>query len=221
MSVKIVSGSPVFQNVLFSVCIARGLAISGIYDSYRKLTRVELRDILLLHVIEGRGDFADQVLCLTQVFPGIRIIVLCPQRIMHELLPRIGDMVTALIPETESADMLFSVLYLAQRGYRMTPADQRVARDQTRCEATSRLDGQACHGETAAPGPVPDDRPVYQLSRRELAILVHLCSGNSNKSIANALQISDATVKVHLRMAFRKIGVTNRTQAAMWAAKHL
>lgn len=59
------------------------------------------------------------------------------------------------------------------------------------------------------------------LSRRETAVIRKLCEGASNKDIANALNIGESTVKVHLHACYRKIGVRNRTQAAIWAAKHL
>jgi two-component system nitrate/nitrite response regulator NarL len=55
------------------------------------------------------------------------------------------------------------------------------------------------------------------LSGRELEILRHLASGRANKVIANDLHITEATVKVHVKGILRKIGATNRTQAAIWA----
>ena len=56
-----------------------------------------------------------------------------------------------------------------------------------------------------------------QLSGRERRILYYLSKGNTNKIIARTLDIAEATVKVHLKAILRKIGVRNRTQAAVWA----
>ena len=56
-----------------------------------------------------------------------------------------------------------------------------------------------------------------QLSPREMQILRHLLDGDSNKLIGKHLDITEATVKVHLKSLLRKIGVANRTQAAIWA----
>jgi two-component system, NarL family, nitrate/nitrite response regulator NarL len=56
-----------------------------------------------------------------------------------------------------------------------------------------------------------------ELSGRETAILNHLVEGASNKVIAYQLQITEATVKVHVKSILRKIQVKNRTQAAIWA----
>jgi two-component system nitrate/nitrite response regulator NarL len=58
------------------------------------------------------------------------------------------------------------------------------------------------------------------LSSREHAILRHLTQGASNKHIARQLNIAEATVKVHVKSLLRKIRVSNRTQAAMWAVSH-
>jgi two-component system nitrate/nitrite response regulator NarL len=55
-----------------------------------------------------------------------------------------------------------------------------------------------------------------QLSTREKSILRCLIEGDSNKCIARKIDIAEATVKVHLKAILRKIGVQNRTQAAIW-----
>ncbi len=55
------------------------------------------------------------------------------------------------------------------------------------------------------------------LSVREIEILRCLMNGDCNKVIARRLEISEATVKVHVKAVLRKMRVTNRTQAAIWA----
>jgi DNA-binding NarL/FixJ family response regulator len=56
-----------------------------------------------------------------------------------------------------------------------------------------------------------------RLSVRERCILKCLIEGGSNKVIARKVDIAEATVKVHVKAILRKIGVHNRTQAAIWA----
>jgi DNA-binding CsgD family transcriptional regulator len=56
-----------------------------------------------------------------------------------------------------------------------------------------------------------------QLSLREREILLRLAEGESNKQIARLCNITESTVKVHLKAILRKITVHNRTQAAIWA----
>ena len=57
------------------------------------------------------------------------------------------------------------------------------------------------------------------LSARELNVLEGLKEGLPNKQIARQLEITEATVKVHVKSILRKTGVRNRTQVAMWATR--
>jgi DNA-binding NarL/FixJ family response regulator len=57
------------------------------------------------------------------------------------------------------------------------------------------------------------------LTRRESEVLVQLAKGATNKEIAKVLQISYETVKEHVQHTLRKIGVNDRTQAAVWAVR--
>ncbi len=63
--------------------------------------------------------------------------------------------------------------------------------------------------------------PTKGLSVRETVILRCLMDGDSNKIIARKFDITEATVKVHVKAILRKIQAKNRTQAAIWAASHL
>jgi DNA-binding NarL/FixJ family response regulator len=56
-----------------------------------------------------------------------------------------------------------------------------------------------------------------ELSARESEVLQLVARGLPNKRIARELQISEKTVKAHLTQVFQRIGVTDRTQAALWA----
>jgi two-component system, NarL family, response regulator DegU len=62
-------------------------------------------------------------------------------------------------------------------------------------------------------------RPASEarLTRRETEILELLAAGHSNREISKRLFLSEKTVKAHLATVFRKLGVNNRTQAAMMA----
>ena len=59
------------------------------------------------------------------------------------------------------------------------------------------------------------------LSAREQEVLRLVAQGLPNKQIARRLAISERTVKAHLTNIFSRIGVTDRTQAALWARDHL
>lgn len=73
--------------------------------------------------------------------------------------------------------------------------------------------------ETPSSG-LASDNPFRVLSPRELDIVMHLVGGAPNKEIANRLNLTEITVKAHLRSVFRKMGVTNRTQLVVMAIEH-
>jgi DNA-binding NarL/FixJ family response regulator len=64
------------------------------------------------------------------------------------------------------------------------------------------------------------ERPGAHLSERELEVLRCVAKGLPNKLIARSLGISEKTVKAHLTRIYQQIGVTDRTQAALWAREH-
>jgi DNA-binding NarL/FixJ family response regulator len=55
---------------------------------------------------------------------------------------------------------------------------------------------------------------AQDLTPREFDVLEHIVQGESNKEIAAALEVSEATVKTHINSLLGKLGVTDRTQAA-------
>lgn len=62
--------------------------------------------------------------------------------------------------------------------------------------------------------------PLAPFSEREREVLAQLVEGLPNKLIARRLEISEKTVKAHLTRIFRELGVSDRTQAALWAERH-
>jgi DNA-binding NarL/FixJ family response regulator len=63
-------------------------------------------------------------------------------------------------------------------------------------------------------------RPIDDLTERERDVLVLVADGLANKLIARRLGISEKTVKTHLTRVFHCIGVSDRTQAALWAKRN-
>lgn len=73
------------------------------------------------------------------------------------------------------------------------------------------------HGALAAPN--PHGGVEVALTPRELEVLSHMSHGLTNKEIGRLLGISSETVKEHVQRLLRKIGVRDRTQAAVWLAR--
>ncbi len=66
----------------------------------------------------------------------------------------------------------------------------------------------------------PETLPLTPLSEREKEVLRLVVYGLGNEAIAETLTISLPTVKTHIRHIFEKLGVSDRTQAAVWAVRH-
>jgi DNA-binding NarL/FixJ family response regulator len=62
-----------------------------------------------------------------------------------------------------------------------------------------------------------DDAKMMLLTPREAQVLSLVCQGHANKHVALTLSVSEETVKFHLSNVYRKLGVSNRTEASLWA----
>lgn len=82
-------------------------------------------------------------------------------------------------------------------------------------EMTARLVQSLIQPQAAAPTSVLDS-----LTPRELEILGHLAAGHSNKIIARKLDLAESTIKVHVQNILRKLELSSRVQAAVYAVQH-
>jgi DNA-binding NarL/FixJ family response regulator len=71
----------------------------------------------------------------------------------------------------------------------------------------------------SAGGPAGDG--IDHLTAREREVLAELATGKSNREIARALTVSEKTVKAHVSAVLAKLGVQDRTQAALVAVRHV
>ena len=72
----------------------------------------------------------------------------------------------------------------------------------------------------ALTAPADTPPPDLDLTEREREIMGYLTSGRSNKEIARQLNISDGTVKVHIKHVLGKLGLKSRLEAAVWALQN-
>ena len=91
-----------------------------------------------------------------------------------------------------------------------------VAMPHPQLPGTSTSDLNVSNSDTRCVSPLRK----LKLSERETQILDGLVKGHANKVIARICEITEATVKVHMKSILRKIQVGNRTQAAIWALEH-
>jgi DNA-binding NarL/FixJ family response regulator len=130
--------------------------------------------------------------------PGVAVVVLTSFSDRDEILRALdAGAVGYLLKDAEPADLARAV-DAAARGE--APLDPRASR--ALLSARSRTS------------------PLDALSEREREVLAMVARGLPNKLIARELSISEKTVKAHLTSVFRTIGVTDRTQAALWAERN-
>lgn len=104
----------------------------------------------------------------------------------------------------------------------MVQAIRRVAAGESYVEPslTKKLFQGITNREEQKPAPAPGMVEGDRLSAREIEVLRLIGKGMSNAEIARELYLSEKTVKNHLTNIFRKIDVTDRTQAVLFAIKH-
>lgn len=71
-----------------------------------------------------------------------------------------------------------------------------------------------------SPQPAQGTQALSSLTPRELEILGYLAAGRSNKIIARHLDLAESTVKVHVQNLLRKLNLSSRVQAAVYAIRH-
>lgn len=99
------------------------------------------------------------------------------------------------------------------------PAAEQVLRDEV---AAGRVDGDAANAVLSAAGHRVRRRAGLPggLTPREVDVVVQLARGRSNPEIAEALGVSRRTVTSHLEHVYTKLGVSGRTEAALFAMRH-
>lgn len=121
--------------------------------------------------------------------------------ISDDIPPELTDIVDCAIPASISLEAMAAVL--TRLSHESWPRDAICL-------------PPAKEGEIAAPAKLGEKL----LSAREVQILCCLADGYSNKQVARELDITEATVKVHVKTVLRKLRLMNRTQAAIWAVQN-
>lgn len=114
---------------------------------------------------------------------------------------------------------VLAALRAGAQGYQLKDADPAVVLDAVRSAAAGHAPLDPRAARALLPGGAAAALPA--LSTREEQVLRLIASGRANKEIARELGIAERTVKVHVGHAFTRIGVRDRTSAALWVRDHL
>jgi DNA-binding NarL/FixJ family response regulator len=155
-------------------------------------------EVVLMDLSMPGMDGVEATRLILSAHPEIRVVVLTS--FADEA--RVSDALAAgavgyLLKDCDAREVL-AAIRSASQGH--APLDPRVAR---------------------ALLPTTTTRVKDTLSVRELQVLRLVAKGLANKQIGRSLGISERTVKVHVGHVFRRIGVTDRTSAAMWARDNI
>jgi two-component system, NarL family, nitrate/nitrite response regulator NarL len=147
--------------------------------------------------------------------PAGRIVILGDCFELHDVMSARDAGANGFVLTTANPETLVCSLELVMLGEIVIPS---ALLRKTICQAQDPTQRDFSHGMT---GLQALDLSCPTLSSREAEILFCLTEGASNKVIASKLNTCEAKVKAHIKTILRKIGVANRTQAAIWAADHI
>lgn len=155
-------------------------------------------DVILMDLSMPELDGIEATRRILAADPSSRVVVLTSFSDRERILDALDAGAVGYLLKDAEPDDLVRGIRAAARGE--APLDPRAAQ--------ALITRNAARGGTA------------QCTARELEVLGLLADGLPNKLIARRLGIAEKTVKAHLTSAFARIGVTDRTQAALWARRH-
>lgn len=169
---------------------------------YRDIPRSDSPSEEQILLVVADADEAGIALCaeLRQALPAARIALFAETCAVAELQQAFAAGLDAVLLKSTNVGVLKIMLRLVARGEKLVP---------------SPLIGPLAELIQSAPGRHVVER-YANLTARERQILGCLVDGDSNKGIARRLNVSEGTVKVHVKGILSKLDILNRTQAAIW-----
>lgn len=191
--------------------VRRGLAdlLNGVSDMTVVATASDGEEAVA-HVVEDRPD----IVLMDVSMPGMTGIEAC-RRLLHA----VPDTRVVMLTSFATRDVVVEAFDTGAAGYLLKDADPVELISGIRAAAR----GDAPLSPRVAKQLLEDRaqrRPLDDLTPRERDVLQLLARGLSNKQIAWRLGINEKTVKAHMSSVFDRLGVDDRTQAALWAQKH-
>ncbi len=201
--VFLVGGTNLFRRGLMSFLGDTDFAVSEEFDTIDDCAAADsaMPDVVI-YAASGDIEVSENAIeTLARTFPDVRIMVLSAELSVEELGACLKAGARGYLLSSISKEALVHSLTLVVLGETVFP---------------SGLANAWVNGGLSQRRPT-NQAPIRDLTRRETDILECLTSGAANKQIARDLGITEATVKIHMKSLIRKIGVSNRTQAALWA----
>ncbi|HYR26380.1 MAG TPA: response regulator [Aquabacterium sp.] len=190
-----------------------------------KLGQQHQPDVILLdnHLPGVHGVEALPQLCAT--LPSTRIVMLTVSEDADDLAQALARGAAGYLLKTVEGDDLVNALLRVYAGESVVSPEMTTKLVAAYRQAVGQTpDGDGALPASLAPAPLPvepepiePDAGVSRLSPRERDILREIARGASNKEIARTLDIAETTVKIHVQHILRKLNLTSRVQAAVYA----
>lgn len=153
-------------------------------------------------------DGVEGLRALCARLPNTPVVMLSAYEEQNDIVAALEAGARGYILKSSNEETLRNAVALVLAGETYLPAN--VFFDQSRRWTGNRRDDTP---------PTPADSPLATLTARQRDVLMHLIDGQSNKEIARDLGLLESTVKAHVKAILEKLGVDNRTRAAMIAAE--
>ena len=176
-------------------------------EAQRQAAALQPDVILLDNHLPGVAG-VDALAGLREVSPGSRVLMLTVSEDEADLAAALRGGAQGYLLKTADSDLLASAIERAMQGA------STISPEMTGKLVTA---FQTLHSGGEAAPPAAEADPIHSLSPREHEILGHIARGASNKEIARALDIAETTVKIHVQHILRKLKLSSRVQAAVYA----
>jgi two-component system nitrate/nitrite response regulator NarL len=177
--------------------------------------------LLIIDVVGDLQAAVRQIELYKSCCPGGRVAVLGDPHHPSDIVCIFRAGANAYLTQKVPCDVLIKYLELVMLGETILPASIVIERAENAAkEGDDGNEGDEPASALALPDPLVNavrDHNVPPLSERERRVVDHIRLGQSNKSIAYKMAITEATVKIHVKQILRKTRMQNRTQVAIWA----
>jgi two-component system nitrate/nitrite response regulator NarL len=203
------------------------------HASFRRTFAIALGAVPGFDVVGETGDVGESIRAVAALQPEVVLVDLhLPKRAALEAVAAIRaacpDARILVLTLSEQAAELSAVLHAGADGFLVKNLDDGLlvtsvqhALNGAVVLAAAAAQDDALHlrredGERTRHRP----HRAVPLSPREREILLRVARGESNKEVARELDVAESTVKIHVQHILRKLGLTSRVQAAVYAAEH-
>lgn len=205
VQIYLVGGSNLFRHGLRSYLDCDAFRIAGELDSHTEIAAAvgdgDAPDLVLYAKMGVHDDPSEAIRSIHEELPDTHVLVMAEKLVPAEFSACLGANVSGYLLSDISKDALLHSIHLILLGEKV------FATELAKMWMSGGLE-RKFHCEK---------KLEHNLTGRESEILECLLGGDSNKLIARRLEITESTVKIHMKSLLRKINVQNRTQAAIWA----